>query len=295
MRDRILESYLKDFVKENRLEGLEEHEAFEHFANYCIVAKVHSGSFDFEEVSVGGGGDGGIDGIAIIVNEHLVSAKEEIDFFKETLRRLDVQFIFLQSKTSSRFDMGDIGNFLFGVKSFFETKSPISFNPQIQHLRELKEYIYDFSIDMDRNPICHMYYVTSGKWTGDRTLEGRIEANVKHLEQSDLFSEVKFIPVDSESIRKTYRELKLKVIKEIVFEKHTILPQIGSVQEAYIGILPCAEYMKLVCDDEGNLRRNIFYDNVRDYQGNNPVNEEIAETLRDASLNDRFALLRNGN
>lgn len=294
MRDRILESYLKDFVKENGLAGLEEHEAFEHFVNYCIVTKAHSESFDFEEISIGGRGDSAIDGIAIIVNEHLVSSKEDIDFFKKTLRRLDAQFIFIQSKTSDKFDMGDIGNFLFGVRSFFDEKPPIAINSQIRHLRELKEHIYDSSIDMDRNPICHMHYVTTGRWVGDRTLMGRIEADVDALKQTDLFSEVKFIPVDSEATRKIYRELRHKVEKEIVFEKHTILPQIDNIQEAYIGILPCAEYMKLVCDDDGNLRRTLFYDNVRDYQGNNPVNREIAETIRDASQSDKFALLNNG-
>ena len=45
----------------------------------------------------------GIDGIAILVNEHLVMSKQEIDFFKSSLRRLDVQFFFIQSKTSAKF------------------------------------------------------------------------------------------------------------------------------------------------------------------------------------------------
>jgi hypothetical protein len=38
----------------------------------------------------------------------------------------------------------------------------------------------------------------------------------------------------------------------------------------------------------------VFYDNVRDFQGNNPVNQEIEETLKDAAENDKFVLLNNG-
>ena len=52
--------------------------------------------------------------------------------------------------------------------------------------------------------------------------------------------------------------------------------------------------MKLLCDDDGHLMKHLFYDNVRDYQGNNEVNTEIAETLSDAAQRDKFAVLNNG-
>ena len=294
MKDRILESYLQDFSKEYILSALNESELFEHFVNYCIVAREHSESFDFEEIHVGGSGDNAIDGMAILVNEHLVSSTEGIDFFKNSLRRLDAQFIFLQSKTSSNFDMGEIGKFIFGVKSFFEETPAIRVNSQIRHLRSLKEYIYNSSIDMDRSPLCHMYYVTTGKWVEDDNLVGLIKSGIDDLKQTDLFSEVEFFPIDSENMRRMYRELRHKVEKEIIFEKHTILPPMDNVQEAYLGILPSEEFLKLVCDDEGNLRRSIFYDNVRDFQGNNPVNREIAESINSPDQSDKFALLNNG-
>ena len=50
------------------------------------------------------------------------------------------------------------------------------------------------------------------------------------------------------ALRKFYRDLKQKIVREFLFEKHTIVPQISSVKEAYIGIVPCSEYLKLVCD-----------------------------------------------
>ena len=83
-------------------------------------------------------------------------------------------------------------------------------------------------------------------------------------------------------------------MREIVFDKHAILPPISDVKEAYIGIVPCLEYLRLLCDEDGVLNRRLFYDNVRDFQGHNPVNSEIHETVVDASRNDRFALLNNG-
>jgi hypothetical protein len=40
----------------------------------------------------------GIDGLAIIVNEHLVTNVKEIEDLKNFRKKLDVQFIFIQSK-----------------------------------------------------------------------------------------------------------------------------------------------------------------------------------------------------
>lgn len=91
-----------------------------------------------------------------------------------------------------------------------------------------------------------------------------------------------------------HRELHQKIAREFVFEKHTILPVISNVNEAYIGIAPCTEYLKLILNDDGSLNRRLFYDNVRDFQGHNSVNREIETTLQDASQSDRFSLLNNG-
>ncbi|MBW1793794.1 MAG: hypothetical protein JRJ38_05095 [Deltaproteobacteria bacterium] len=79
MKDKILKSYLKDFISENSASDYDEPTAFEHFANYCIVSREHPENFEFENVSVGGTDDLGIDGVAILVNEHLVMSKQEID------------------------------------------------------------------------------------------------------------------------------------------------------------------------------------------------------------------------
>lgn len=139
-----------------------------------------------------------------------------------------------------------------------------------------------------------MYYASTGVWQDDPTLLSRINVEKAALEKTNLFSKVMFRPLDAEAIKTLYRELRRKVTREIIFDKHTILPAIRDVVEAYIGLLPCTEFIKLISDNEGKLQRSLFYDNVRDYQGNNPVNKEIEQTLADASTRDKFVLLNNG-
>ena len=294
MKDRIIDAYLRDFVAEFGLADMEHTKAFEHFVNYCVISRHHLESFDPEDVSVGGGGDLGLDGVAILVDDHLVRCREDVDYFKNTLRRLDVDFVFTQAKMSPHFDVADIGSFVAGVRQFFEDSLPEGVNQTLLAFHAVKEYVFDSSIHMDHSPTCRLYYATTGSWQGDPALQSRIDQGVKDLKQTGLFSSVEMIAVDAEALKRLHRELHQKITREILFEKHAILPQIGGVQEAYIGIVPCLEYLKLICDEEGALNKRLFYDNVRDFQGHNPVNQEIQETVQDATRNDRFALLNNG-
>ncbi len=293
--DRIIEAYLNDFKKEYSYpQNIEESKLFEHFVNYCIVSRLHSERFDIEDISLGGGGDMGLDGVAIIVNDNLVISKEEVDDLNNKHNRLDVKFIFIQSKTSSKFDSGEIGNFIFGVESFFKHGLPEQANENVKNLKYLTDDIYKLSINFPCNPSCSMYYVTTGKWEDDSNLLHRIDAAKETLKATGLFGGIEFIPIDADYLKTIYKELKNKVDKQINFDKHTIIPQIDDVSEAYIGILPCDEYLKLICASDGSLLKSLFYDNVRDFQGDNPVNREVGETLKNQALRNSFVLLNNG-
>jgi cold shock CspA family protein len=294
MRDRILENDLQSFTKEFDLTTLPEPTAFEYFVNYCVISRYHPDAFDPEDVAVGGHGDLGLDGLAIIVNDRLVSSKEDVDYLTKEFRRLEVEFILVQAKTSAKFSGADIGTFLSGARSFFQKTLPSEANLRMFELHRIKEHIYGYTKHMETPPKCRLYYATTGTWIDDLSLRTRREQGVADLSQTNLFSSVDFRALDAEGLKHLYRELNKKITREIEFEKHTILPQIDGVQEAYIGIVPCRDYLGLICDDEGALNRRLFYDNVRDFQGHNPVNIEIEETIQDGTRSDRFALLNNG-
>lgn len=300
MENKILQGYLSDFKKDfNFSETIKEDILFEHFCNYCILSKVHpeafyNDNFKIEEINVGGGQDTGIDGIAIVVNEHIVNSLEEIDSLKNQFQRLDVRFIFTQSKTSSEFKTSEIGNFIFGVKDFFKDTPSLKISDDISNLRDLKEYLYTQSILMDEPPLCELHYITTGKWTNDQNVTGRVESDILELRERGLFKSVSFNPVDADHIERIYKEIKNKVTKEINFDKNTPLPRIDGVKEAYIGILPISEYFNLITDSEQKIQRTLFYDNVRDFLGLNPVNKEIQDTLRDKDKQYKFPILNNG-
>jgi cold shock CspA family protein len=294
MEDRILESYIKDFSSQYGLEKLSSQLLFSYFVNYCVISRQTAAALSLDDFDVDGGQDLGLDGIAILINGRAVSAKEAVDHFRDRLGRLSVEFVFIQSKTSPKFDGGDIGKFLLGVKQFFSKTPTLKANADVAAYRDLKEYIYDNSIHMESAPTCKLFYASTGKWTEDPHLNGVVASNLSDLEKTGLFSMVKFLALDAERLKATYRELRNKVDREVIFEKRTVLPKIDRVKEAYLGILPVKEFLKLITDSEGDIQRSLYYDNVRDFQGDNPVNREMAETLAALDGSDTFVLLNNG-
>ena len=300
MNDLVLEGFVKNFSESRGLSHLDPDDLFEAFVASAILRKYHQADItDFEDaVLVGGSNDGGLDAVGIIVNGRPARTKEDIDFFFENLRRLDAEFVFIQAKTSSGFNAADIGSFIFGIEQFFsavlKSEPQITFNSEVQQLIDLTRDVYDQSIRMQENPKCFLYYATAGKWTGAADPSGRLSYGETQLRQLNIFSDVKAIPVDAESLKATYRELERGVVKDVEFTRTAVFPPIDGVDDAYIGLLSGNEFVKLVSTDDGELNRELFFDNVRDFQGHNPVNSEINHTLADEQLRYNFPLLNNG-
>ena len=291
--DKIVRSYMEDFLKSNEIEEKDEHKQFEMFATYCTTAQQYPEQFDVSDLITGAGNDWGIDGIAIIANGTLINAKEEIDDLIELNKKIsDLSFIFIQAKTSAKFSSGEIGTFGDGVLNFFENESDLPINQFVKEKIEISDYIFKKSIHLKIKPKCYLYYVTTGKWVEDCNCISRKKKVVKDLVGQNIFSDVKFIPVDADLIQKFYRNTIDVVEKEINFENKILLPDIDKVKQSYLGYLDCSEYLKLIVDDNGELQKSVFYDNVRDYQGENSVNLEIAESVNNES--EKFVLLNNG-
>ena len=300
MNDLILAGYVNSFAQQRGLSNLPEPELFEAFTTSSILRKYHqSDTIGMEEeILIGGGGDGGVDAIAILVNGRLVSTENDLEFFFESHGRLEVEFAFVQAKTTPGFSAADIGNFLFGVEQYFNSVrdlgAKVAFKPEVNQKIDLARAIYKQSIKMQEHPKCCVYYVTTGTWTGAVEPSGRLEDGRSRLEQMNLFSEVRATPVDADLLKTTYRELERSVVKEVEFIRTAAFPRIDSVSEAYIGLLPGNQFIELVSTDDGQLNRELFFDNVRDFQGHNPVNREIENTLLDPQRRSSFPLFNNG-
>lgn len=293
--DRITTALLNEFSAKNEIQTLPEDKRFERFAAYLAVSPHVVDSFDTADIATGSGRDTGIDAAAIIVNGSIVTDAELVPELAETSGYLDVLFIFVQADRSHNFEASKIGSFGFGVMDFFKEAPTLPRNQAITEAAAVMSAVYAQSGKFSRgNPICRLYYVTTGKWQDDDNLVARRNAVIQDLQGTRLFREVTFACLDGDQVQKLYNQSKNAIARDFTFSEKTVVPEMPGVKEAYLGLLPASEFLKLIQDDDGNLIKTLFADNVRDWQDYNAVNTEIKSSLDNQEVRARFALMNNG-
>jgi hypothetical protein len=292
--DRVTKTYLDAFAEEQQL-TLSDPVMFEHFVDYCVVSDLFDDEFNVAEIHTGGGNDLGIDGIAIIANGVLVTSPEEVTDLVDLNGSLDVTFVFIQAKSGNSFSADEISAFCDGVDDFFAEDPKLPMNDDVVAARVVMQRIYDNSIKFRRfKPLCRLSFATTGQWQADHYIQTKINKRIEELEATGLFSKVVFTPMGADELHSSYQRSKNSVTTEFEFSDKVLLPEIAGVEVAYLGYVPAAEFMKLISDGSGNIRKSLFTDNVRDFQDYNEVNTAIQGTLRDESLKGRFVVLNNG-
>ncbi|ANS29899.1 AIPR protein [Rhodococcus opacus] len=292
--DRILQNYLDTFQSEQSLPKTDKSTTFEHFVNYIVIHELYGDEFNVMDVHTGGGGDLAIDGIAIIVNGKLVSSKSEVADLVELNKYLSAEFVFIQSKTSSSFDGAQIRNFLDGVHEFTTPGGSVR-SDLISELTEVFNFIYENIVRFTKGkPSCKVLYACTGKWTNDANLSEKARKGKEAIEDTNLFSDVEFSPLGSAELQDKFLRSRGVPSSEVKFSNRITLPQIPGIKESYFGVIPAPEFIKIVTDSSGRLRKSVFEDNVRDFQDYNVVNQSIQETLQDATNKGRFSVLNNG-
>jgi len=256
--DVVTKSLLKEFAQSQKIESDQESEQFEAFINYVVVADVYPEEFDFGAVSTGKG-EFGLDGIAIIVNDILLDDEEQAEDLIEHSPVLQIQFLFLQAKTSSSFDAGDMSKFFQAVLDFFKIESAFAQNERILELQRIKNRLYEAAAKFTRGlPKLGMYFATTGTWTNDKNLSAIRDGFLAQAGSLHIFADASFSPIDAARIQKLYFQTKNAFRVTISFPNNLPLPEIPNVRESYIGLLPLSEYLKVISDDGGNIRRRLF-------------------------------------
>lgn len=283
---------LKDFVTRHGLQEDATDLQFERFTNYCLWKADHYDSFEFEKV--GTGKCMGVDGIAIDISGVIIY--DPADAQALTKASFSVRFLFSQTKTSASFDAGDFMKFVGTVKLFFGTDASV-IPTELRNAFKIKTLIYERASKMKELPSVELSYVYAGKYSSDKNSAlPVIKAQVESIEAMPyLFKTVRWDVHDGDAIARLYRETQNEVQKDISFQRHVALPPITGARAAYIGVVKCSDYVSLIQKENGDLNRGLFFENVRDFLGNdNAVNEDIAKTINTEEERNQFAILNNG-
>ncbi|WP_052481716.1 AIPR family protein [Curtobacterium flaccumfaciens] len=279
-------------MTESSIKSKDEATQFEHFATYTTLAGKLYEEFATEDMIVGHDSTPGIDAATVIINGSPITDKDELQGILDLGGSLEVDFYFIQAKTSPSFNGSVITDVADEVLHFFEA-SVDKLHKNLRPLREIADAVMELGIRLKRNPNCHMYYVTTGTWNQDGHLVQKITSGQNRVASINYFDEVSFVPVDARTLQKMYRSTKNKRSASFVFANRSTISNVGGVSQAFLGTLPGPEFQKIIADDSGELHRGIFEDNVRDFQGTeNPVNEKMRKSIQEHP--DRFAVLNNG-
>ncbi|WP_174287088.1 AIPR family protein [Sphingomonas bacterium] len=292
--DAITKANLSQFVTANGVETSNEDQQFESFSSYCVLSSVFEDSFDLELISTGSGDDCGIDALAIVVNGALVTDPEQVQDILDNNKYLDVQFFFIQSTTSSSFEGAKINTFFFGIEDFFKESPALPSNSAMNNARKIRQALYERAASFKRgNPDIFCYYASTGSWSAPQHTVAIIAAFKDRLQATNLLDNVSIDMLDAKALQKMYRSTQNGLKAEITIQNVLTLPPISGVDQAYLGYIPAVEYLKLITDEHSNIRKTVFYDNVRDFQGENKVNAKIATTLASDSKAE-FIIRNNG-
>lgn len=293
--DQITKALVDEFLDEAGLASAGVADDFERFSAFVVVSPQIDAAIDYENVMAGSGGDTGLDAIAIVVNGELITDIDEVDALAASGTTLDVNFIFVQTETATSFSTSKVGQIAYGVKDFFSESPTLTRNDVVAAAAEVSWKIFESArLFRNGNPTCSIFYVTAGRWTEDHDLRTRLDSARNDIDELNLFSRVQFSPLDAREMQRRYQGLRTGVEREFTFQNRVALPEIHRVAESHLGYLKATDLLGVLADDDGNLMSTVFYENVRDFQGEtNAVNAEIAGTL-ESDVRGQFPLLNNG-
>jgi AIPR protein len=294
---RIIKSHLESFVKSNGLEQLNESVQFEMFVNYSILSAKMIGAIEIDSITTGEGDDG-TDGIAVLINEELVISDEDaLTVFKSDRKNQDVEIVFIQSKRSESYDLGDFLKFKESINKFLTTEQ-YDANDDIQkNARDVFDVIIN-NVTKVRNgkPSFTARYVTTGLYQKPEAIEAAKNEYIKQLKELGYFSDIDFQFLGRDEITKLWVNTYSGVTSKLPMFSNAPLPSINGIEEAYLAVVKAKDFVnELLLNEDGNLRSNVFEENVRAFLGaENTVNEAISETIKNKKTSSRFPVLNNG-
>lgn len=293
---RIVQAHLKSFSENFGYSSLKDATQFEKFCTYSILSSRYSADFDLDDVTTGDGDDG-IDGIAIVIDETpCPSAEEASEIFKMPRRNHDVDLVFVQAKSGERFDLGDFLKFKEGILRFVGSDE-YGINDDILSEAKVTFDVIVNNVPKIRNgqPSIYAYYVTTGLYQKPTELEqARLEFE-KQLLEIGYFHVVDVSIIGRDELTKLWVGTYSGTQASFTALSNAALPEISGIDEAYLAVVKAADLVdRLLVTDDGNLKGQVFEENVRAYLGDdNPVNKSISETIRSESAS-RFPVLNNG-
>jgi hypothetical protein len=263
---------------------------FEFFTASQILKNQGLSDDEIENGIVGKGLDGGCDSIYLFLNNLLITPDivEDISAPKDSV----LEMIIIQSKKTTSFGEDAVMKWKTISSNLLDLSNSIAdfasrYNADVLEAFTTFRDTYTCLITSRVKLKFRFYYATLSSELHPNVVQQaeELKATVKGLFPNALV-DVDF--VDSDKLFDMYNS----VIENRVNLKFADIP-ISPNQKNYVALVDLKSYFNFIVNDNGEVRKNFFDSNVRDYQGKNNVNSSISESLHRTDNND-FWWLNNG-
>ena len=285
---------LLDGIIDQRLaEKLPSERRDEVFEFFVLEELLKDYDFSREEIESGwidGQGDGGFDGVYILINGHLL---EDVDDFVWPRSNASIEVLLVTCKHHPTFVQATLDAILATIQELFdlgrtELELQGSYSEDLLTFRSLLEItLRRLSIG---RPKLNFSVVYASRGDAGEVGESVIARSCQiQAEIPKLFSSCSsvFRFIGASELVELHRKSK-NFSLDLPFLEH-----LATGKDSYVLLVRLEDYWKFVSDENGNLRRYLFDSNVRDYLGTNAVNDDIARSLADEAAPD-FWWLNNG-
>ena len=295
----MLKVMIKDYQKSYGMDNVDEDIVFEYFVNHTILRSHQPEAFNVindicDLICVDGQNDMGIDGIAIKVNDIFISSIEDVDNIVSMYKRIKIEFIFIQSKYKEKFDTGEYGKFVDGVIDFLQVEHYEPHNDKIESWIRIKDYLLSEEIMSvwSSVPDIRTYYVVMGKWNENEHIIAKTKNMKKQIERMRTYGNVFERYMDSKSLHTMCEENENNFTTVLNTIDSFQLTEVSGVENSIILLCNAEEVIKMLKSSDELLRKSLFNDNVRDYQGDTTINQEMLQTIGEKP--QQFVLMNNG-
>ena len=284
----ILEAVLKQ--RQSEIAPDEKPDTFFEFFTAQQVLKDFDLSYDeIESGLVGNGGDGGIDGIYLLVNGDLV--QEDSDY-RHLRKDIVIDLIILQSKTHAGFQETPVERFITVSKDLFNLSGDTSFtsfyNERVVEAIQRFHALYHELVPWFPTLSVTFFYASKGTGPSDN-IRRKVEMLGAVVASSIPNSKFDFQFLGASELVELASQQPHTTYSLLLAEN----PISSEDQVGFVCLVRLRDFFKFIIDDTGALQRHLFEANVRDYQGRTQVNDEIQVSLRNEASED-FWWLNNG-
>ena len=262
---------------------------FEFFTAQQILKDFDLSYDEIGSGMVGGGGDGGVDSIYLLVNGDLV--QEDSDY-SHLRKDIVIDLIVIQSKTNIGFQETPVERFITISNDLFDLSRSVAlssvYNKDLVEAIDRFQSVYQALTPWFPTLNVSFFYASKGIDVHDsvkRKVDMLKETVLSRVQNANFSFDFLGAPeLYDLAGRQPHTTYQLPLAEN---------PISSEEQVGFVCLVRLRDFFGFMTDDYGSLRRPLFEANVRDYQGRTQVNDEIQASLQAIGSED-FWWLNNG-